>query len=127
MRSLLNRWGPPLAWMGLIFFLSSQPDLPSAPEAWLDLLLKKGAHALAFGVLAWLYLRALRGPAAPSDRLRLLSLALAVVYAISDEAHQSFVPGRTPRAADVLIDTLGAVSVLLLGRYWPPARPPAPR
>lgn len=127
MRSLFSRWGPPLAWMGLIFFLSSQPDLPSAPEAWLDLLLKKGAHVLAFGLLAWLYLRALRGSAAPSDRARLVSLALAVAYAISDEAHQSFVPGRTPRVADVLIDTLGAASALVLERRWFPVRPPAPQ
>jgi len=63
MRELLRRWAPPLAWMGVIYVLSAQPSLPSAPEPWLDVVLKKSGHALAYGLLAWLYLRALRGKA----------------------------------------------------------------
>lgn len=43
-----------------------------------------------------------------------ISLLVGVLYAISDEVHQSFVPGRGPSAQDVLIDTLGIVFGLLI-------------
>lgn len=114
MRQTLWRWLPPLAWMGLVFILSAQPDLPHVPGALLDTLLKKGGHAAAFGVLAWLYLRALRGGGPSTHRLRLLSLALTVLYACSDELHQAFVPGRNPRLSDVLVDSAGAMLALAL-------------
>ena len=40
-RRFLSHWLPPLVWMGLIFFLSAQPDIPHAPGLWLDTLIKK--------------------------------------------------------------------------------------
>ncbi len=101
-------WLLALAWMGLIFWLSAQPDLPHAPEPWLDMVVKKAGHAVLYGVLAWLYLGALRGDGSPSGRVRLLALGLAVLYAVTDEVHQSFVPGRTPSPWDVVIDGIGA-------------------
>ncbi len=100
--------------MGLIFFLSAQPDLPQAPGPWLDTLLKKGSHALAFGILAWLYLRALRGRFSATAALRLLSAVLAMLYAASDEYHQTFVPGRKGRLFDVGVDTAGVCGAMLL-------------
>jgi VanZ family protein len=39
----------------------------------------------------------------------LMAASLAIVYAVSDEVHQRFVPGRTAAAGDVGIDALGAV------------------
>ena len=101
-------WLAALAWMGLIFWLSAQPDLPHAPEPWLDMVVKKAGHAVLYGVLAWLYLRALQGNGLSSGRTRLLAFGLAVLYAVTDEVHQSFVPGRTPSPWDVLIDGAGA-------------------
>jgi VanZ family protein len=121
--------------MGLIFVLSAQPDLPRAPGPWVDLLLKKAGHAAAYGVLAWLYLRALRHGSAQGDTrvvVRLASAGLAVVYALSDEYHQTLVPGRNGNLLDVAIDGAGAgVAMLLdwglarrrvLARRTPPAR-----
>jgi VanZ family protein len=117
MKKILNRFLPPLAWMGGIFILSAQSQLPQAPDPLLNILLKKLAHALAYGILAWLYLRGL-APKGGSDRLRLLALVLAVAYAASDEFHQSFVPGRHPSLVDVSIDGVGAMTALLLQRRW---------
>lgn len=117
MRDLLRRWWPPLAWMGLIFYLSAQPDLPQAPGPWLDKLIKKAGHAAGYGILSLLYLRALSRGGAPTDRLRLLSLILAVAYGASDEFHQSFVPGRHCSAVDVLIDGAGATLAMALERW----------
>jgi VanZ family protein len=108
----LSRWLPPLLWMGLIFYLSAQPDLPSAREAWLDLLLKKGGHAAVYAVLAILFQRALGW-----GRSRWLPWPLVILYAVSDELHQSLVPGRHARASDVLIDALVAGIALLMLRW----------
>jgi VanZ family protein len=118
MRKFLRYLVPPLAWMGLIFFLSAQPDLPHAPSSLLDLLLKKTAHALVYGVLTWLYLRALSdGRGRPlSDRLRLIGLLLALLYAASDEYHQTFVPGRNGHWPDVVVDGVGGVIAVLVSR-----------
>lgn len=103
------RWGlAALAWMGFIFWLSAQPDLPRAPEPWLDKVVKKSGHVVLYGVLAWLYLGALRGNGLLSHRMRLLAFGLAVLYGVTDEVHQSFVPGRTPSPVDVFIDGVGA-------------------
>ena len=44
-------------------------------------------------------------------------LILYIIYAISDEIHQSFVPGRGPQLLDVIIDTSGA-SIGIIGNYF---------
>lgn len=105
MREIVRRWLPPLAWMGLIFFLSAQPSLPSAPGRW-DVLLKKTTHAVAYAILTWLYMRALRGRW-DDTVVRVVGIVLAVAYAISDEYHQTFVPGRSGSWVDVAIDGVG--------------------
>lgn len=122
MRRFLWYWLPPLAWMGLVFVLSAQPDLPHAPQPWLDRLVKKASHALAYSALAWLYLRALRHRfrpqySGPQTALRLVSFGLAVAYAISDEYHQTFVAGRNGRLSDVAVDAAGACGAMLLD-WW---------
>ena len=112
--NLVWYWLPPLAWMGVIFCLSAQRDLPTPPEPVLDLTLKKGGHFAVYAVLAFLWWRALsRGGMA--DRAALgLAFAIAVLYAVSDEFHQSFVPGRRPTQLDVLIDVIGAATAIAL-------------
>ncbi len=101
---LLSRWLPLLAWMGLIFFLSAQPDLPHPESGFLDLLLSSGGHVLLFGVLAALWRRVPAGrPGAWPP-----ALTLTLLYALSDEFHQAFVPGRHPDPWDLVCDGLGA-------------------
>lgn len=126
MRRSLWRWLLPLAWMGLIFVLSAQPDLPRAPGPWLDTLLKKAGHAGAYGVLAWLYQRALRPRFRDSTALRVVSVGLAIAYALSDEYHQTFVPGRKGRWSDVAVDGVGACGAMLLD-WWLERRRSLPR
>ncbi len=98
--------------MGLIFVVSAQPTLPSAPGRW-DLPLKKTMHAVAYGILTWLYLRAFRGHWRDDARVRLASVVLALVYAVSDEYHQTFVPGRSGSWVDVVIDGVGIAGATL--------------
>lgn len=111
---LLYRWLPVLAWMGFIFFLSAQPHLPNPAHGWLAEALSLGAHATVFGVLAVLWQRALgRQPHA-----WLMALGLTLLYALSDEFHQAFVPGRHPDPWDLLCDGLGAGLGLVLWSKW---------
>jgi VanZ family protein len=104
------RWLPAVGVMVVIFGFSSIPsqDLPSF-GLW-DLVVKKGAHMLGYGILALAYWFGLR-----FDRHRSwIALLLAIIYAISDEYHQSFVPGRNPSWVDALvIDGSGAALTLL--------------
>jgi VanZ family protein len=113
-RPLLWLWLPLLAWMGLIFGLSAQPDLPHPEMGWADLLLSSGAHAFVFGVLAVLWRRALGGV----RRAWLVALALTLLYALSDEFHQMFVPGRCADPWDLVCDGAGAAAGLILWQWW---------
>jgi VanZ family protein len=106
----LSLWLPVIAWMGLIFFLSAQSTLPHTKSHLADLVLSSGAHVFVFGVLAVLWARALGS----RPHTWLLALALTLLYALSDEFHQSFVPGRTPDPVDLLCDGLGAAAGLWL-------------
>lgn len=116
-RNLVWYWLPPLAWMGVIFFLSAQPDLPGPPGSVLDTLLKKTGHFVVYATLTILWYRALsRGGLA--DRTALgLAFAIAVLYGLSDEYHQSFVPGRHPSLSDALIDAMGAATAIGVIRW----------
>ena len=118
MKRLLQHWLPPLIWMGIIFLFSAQPTLPHAPGPWFDLILKKMGHAFAYGILAGLYFWTLRGRIESLDILRVVSVGLALAYALSDEYHQTFVPGRNGSWADVAVDGLGAGGAMLLSRWW---------
>ena len=105
----LRRWAPVVLWAAIIFAFSSVPDLGTGLGTW-DLVLRKIAHACEFAVLGALLLRALRDERA--------ALAAGIAYAVSDELHQHFVPGRVGSPLDVLIDSVGvAVGVLLWRRY----------
>ena len=97
--------------MLLIFLFSAQPSDSLPDFEWLDQIVKKGGHMLGYALLAVAYWRGLGSHA---ERRRQAWL-LAVIYAVTDEWHQSFVPGRYPSAWDVLIfDNLGALLALWL-------------
>ena len=108
-------WGPAILWFALIFVLSSQPSLPSPGQ-----ISDKQAHAFTYGVLAVLCLMGLTGwrwrRVAGASLLG--AFVIAVLYGVSDEFHQSFVPGRTPDVADVLADAAGAALALTAAWGW---------
>lgn len=103
-------WLPAVAWAGLIFAVSSIPDLRVAPEPLVDLVVRKIGHAAVYAILAVLVHRAL------GDRRRrqLVAWLIAAAYAATDELHQAFVPGRGPSPLDVGVDAFGAAAGLVL-------------
>lgn len=79
-------------------------------ESYAGLLIVKGWHAAEFAILTLIGAAAGRrlfgwNPA----RAAVVALALAILFAASDEWHQTFVPGRDGCARDVLIDSIGAI------------------
>jgi VanZ family protein len=104
----LSAWLPVVAWAGLIFALSSIPDLGTGLGGW-DLAMRKVAHAAEYAVLGALLVRAL-GRELPA-------VAIGIAYAVTDEVHQAFVSGRHGAPVDVLVDALGVlIGVFVLGR-----------
>jgi VanZ family protein len=94
--------------MAIIFALSAQPDLNSGLGT-IDLIGRKIIHATEYGLLTFLWWRALRNP--------LTAAAIALAYSATDEFHQHFVHGRHGTPVDVLIDAIGiAIAVLLIRR-----------
>lgn len=76
---------------------------------------RKASHIIEYGILGWLLFRAIRGERKGwSWRWALAAIAIAAVYAMTDEWHQSFVPSRTASAVDVMIDTIGATVAQVL-------------
>ena len=77
----ISRFGPPLALMTLIFVFSAQPDLGTGLGVW-DTILRKAAHMAEYGLLWYLWHRALERPTPwPAADITL-------AYAVSDEVHR---------------------------------------
>jgi VanZ family protein len=135
----LGRWLPVVAWVAVIWTLSGSwftgeatgsfllPILaaffPRATPGQLRAMhqgIRKLAHFTEYLILSLLLYRALRSERGWNLRAALLALVLAALYAMVDEVHQGFVPGRTPAATDCLIDISGAAAgqglLAVLGR-----------
>jgi VanZ family protein len=113
-RSSLQTWLPVIVWAGVIFAFSSVPSLSTELGTW-DTILRKLAHLAEYAVLGVLLDRALR-------RQLVVAVALASLYAVTDEVHQLFVEGRHGSPIDAGIDTLGALLGVLLWRRVQRAR-----
>lgn len=89
----------------LIFWLSSQTSLPT-PMLFMhqDKLAHLGAYFI-MGILAW---RFFKDYFDTPKTIILLSLCFCSLYGVSDEWHQSYVPGRDADVFDWFADTLGA-------------------
>lgn len=130
-------WLPVLAWMLLIFLLSGQVAEDSSrlssgltevivdtiakvmPNATWDLdgfhtFVRKNAHFFAYLILGVLVRFALGRSGVRGRKGIVVAFAVCVLYAISDEIHQLWVPGRSGQVSDVLIDSAGAALGLVL-------------
>jgi VanZ family protein len=113
----LRDYVPLLLWMALIFMLSNQSDLVDIEDETGEKFFYKISHLIAYAVLAWLWWRVLAPQRQTTWPALWPAFALTVLYAISDEVHQSYVPGRHAALYDVLFDAGGALAMILLIRY----------
>ncbi len=109
-----------IGWMATLFYLSHQTVL-DAPDPFTHV--DKLYHAAAYGLLGGLLLLSMQPkPEGYTGRQVFLSVMIASAYGISDEFHQSFIPGRSAESLDWLADTGGALMACLLiarlSRRW---------
>lgn len=118
-----------VTWMAVIFFFTQLPyftgentfeiirrALAKEQAEWpqtgglpfdlevINMVIRKIAHFLVFGIFAILLFKCIRNV----KGAYFITWMAVIIYAASDEWHQSFVPGRAPLVTDVLIDTAGA-------------------
>ena len=135
MRRLLKYWLPIFLWMIFIFVgstdvMSSEhtsrflipflrwliPDLSDPTAGTIQLCIRKCAHLLEYAILSVLLLRAFRQNHMQMRGAFVSAFVGAVLYAVLDEFHQSFVQSRTASPYDVGIDILGALTGMII--YW---------
>jgi len=109
MKRFSKYWFPAIFWVVVIFFFSSFSTKQTTEIFWQDFLVKKTAHFIEFGILAVLLYRAFINSGFKAKNAIIYSVIFFVLYAISDEFHQSFIPGREPRVRDVIIDMTGGI------------------
>ncbi len=99
------------------FSYGGQPvDNRRAPADFVQFWLRKGAHVLLYGALGMALAGALGGTGFGGRRRWMLAGVIVVLVATLDEWRQTFVPGRTGRAVDVLVDLAGFVLLAFLSR-----------
>ncbi len=156
-QALINNWSPAVALMAMIFLFSSEPDFggPAWVSAFVRDLLGEGllldriewllpyadayaswvAHFVEYGALAVAFYWGIRRQWPSMRRAALPAWGATIVYAVSDELHQGFVPGRHPDLRDIATDAAGAAVALLvivsaerfLRRKWRGSRVPPER
>ena len=97
--------------MMVIFSFSARPAIQASSFDLLDFLIKKTAHFVEYFILTLLLSFSFKKTTSFSlVRILVYSVTIAMIYAISDEGHQTFVPGRDGRLRDVIIDTTGILT-----------------
>lgn len=114
MKKKIYYWLPPVIWAALIFALSSIPSLKvEALGAW-DYFFRKIWHLTEYAVLAVLFVRLGRYQGQDSRTVYVVSVIGAIIYALTDEWHQTLVAGRVGSPIDIGIDSLGALAGTVL-------------
>jgi hypothetical protein len=102
----VGAWIPAATWAAVLFYLSSRPGLPVDLGGGLD----KIAHFAAYLVLGLFLMLATHR----WDHGALIAMAIGIVYGMTDEVHQSMVPGRFPAFSDWVADSVGTVAGVFL-------------
>lgn len=122
-KDLIDRFLPVVIWAALIFTFSAtshpyvalprewsepanpvDPSVPNTAEK-----IGQFLHAGEYAILSFLVARAILRKAVNSTLFLTAAGAFSFLYALSDEIHQSFVPGRTFQIADLILDFIGIV------------------
>ena len=116
-----------VGWMLFIFYMSSFDSSVSASQSNLvvdtlctlfknfdknlvSLIVRKFAHFTEYLILGMLCLNMIKKCGLKSC----LAILICVLYAASDEIHQIFVPGRSCRVMDILLDSFGSISGIII-------------
>jgi len=137
-RNFIRYWAPVIFWMCLIFWMSTETFSSQNTFLWMQTLLhllakissqemrlihpfiRKAGHLIEYFILGLLLFRAFRGDLTVSWSWRwsFFALIVVVLWAATDEFHQSFVPTRTASVVDVGIDTAGGILAQFVSVLW---------
>ncbi|MFH5183000.1 VanZ family protein [Paenibacillus sp. TAB 01] len=114
----LYHWLPVAIWMGVIYKLSSRTG--EDMDGWLAIIHRwipsmqgfDWGHFVAYYILGLAFAWAIAESRLTWSRM-LIVVLLCILYGVTDEYHQSFVPGRTPDLADIRNDGIGAALAML--------------
>ena len=132
-KRLVIGWIALLFWIGLIFYMSNQPGDVSSKQSGLVLklfqvigidlnkelgelatfIVRKAAHFTEYFILYCFAILVCKNYI-DIKRARIYSLFIVLGYAITDEFHQYFIPGRSMAFKDVLIDSSGALLAMII-------------
>lgn len=88
------------------------------PAAFIEFFLRKGAHFSVFFCLGFVFYHALKYSKGRTWKTMLLSFIFIVLFAISDEIHQHFTGDRTPLVADVIVDSVGGLTGIIIAHIF---------
>jgi len=109
MKKLLS-WVLVFGWMGVIYWLSDQSQLIPSTNPLLAQTIAALGHVIFFGILYILFTHAIKASYKINPiTLFKMGIVFILLYGLSDEYHQSFVPGRDANILDVGLDLVGSV------------------
>lgn len=138
-KTFFKYWGPAILWMGVVFFMATEafsfqntvsfvqsilhfifPGLSPEEMNLLHAVIRKAGHVIEYFILGIFLFRAFRDGSTMKWKWRWSIFALigVVLWAVSDEFHQSFVPSRTASVIDVGIDTAGGILGQFVNGLW---------
>lgn len=126
-------WSLLIIWMTFIYYMSNQPaivsdnqsesvivllskigiDISSIFGQLANFIIRKSAHFIEYMILALLVFNVLI-MYFDINNVIIIGILFVFIYACSDEIHQLFVPGREGAIRDVIIDTCGGTTLLLI-------------
>ena len=110
MKNFLYYWLPVYVYAGLIFYLSSLPVIPELIlQVTRDTLI---LHAIEYAVLSLLLFRAFINSKTFRENAIHLAIIITILYGITDEIHQNFVPGRVFSGLDIIANSIGSLAIL---------------
>lgn len=109
-------WLPPIIWMNLIFLLSSKTRIGVSEVQIFNFIIFKTLHIIEYAILYLLLFRGfyLSTKKKPTSKTYIMAFIIAVLYASSDEIHQTFIPTREGTIRDIFIDTIGISFMYIL-------------
>lgn len=120
-KKFIKYYLPVMIWAGVIFYFSSIPGLRYSKSATEEIILRKGAHFVEFVVLFFLVWRIFFGAHKMKSQIAYwLALCITIIFAASDEFHQTLVLGRSGKMIDFIFDStsiiFGAEMIFILVR-----------
>jgi len=107
-------WFPPLMWMGIIYFMSSQKSVSVTSDPVAEFVTFKTLHMIEYAFLFFLFYRAFHSLKNMQEYFfALYSFAIAISYSVTDELHQLLIPTRQGRIRDILFD-MGGILICMV-------------